>query len=440
MISSEEQMTTLAFSNVFDKQLLNATLQSERIRATILAGTSAALGMTLVVLSRFDNSDFINALRQNDTEYGIFGLAAGLVIYEMFLRFVLGRVIQKEKIPPLSIRYVNALVETSVPTIAMIMFARSFEPMYALISIAPFFYFIFIVLSTLRLEFWLCAFTGFVACAEYVSLSWYYLSVAQTESLHPMLQAHVYYGVKGLLMLITGLAAGFVAIQIRRRILHSLKTLEERNAVVRMFGQHTSPEVVDELLKNQAAAGSARKYVCVMFVDIRGFTQFAERRPPEETVAFLNTIFELMIESVTKNHGIVHQLLGDGLMAIFGAPTSFENDSENAVRAAMEIIDAISKESSEGTIPPIRLGIGIHAGEGVAGTVGSALHKEYKVTGDVVNLASRIEQLNKEFGTQLLVSGEVWNSIRDNWNNGTSRGLTRIRGYEQPIEIYELVS
>src|SRR5207244_9569604 len=93
-----------------------------------------------------------------------------------------------------------------------------------------------------------------------------------------------------------------------------------------------------------AETSTTRKDVCVMFVDIRGFTQFAEKRAPEDTVAYLNTLFEFMIASVTNNHGMVHQLLGDGLMAIFGAPLSFGNDAANAVRAALEIVERVQRE------------------------------------------------------------------------------------------------
>jgi adenylate cyclase len=129
-------------------------------------------------------------------------------------------------------------------------------------------------------------------------------------------------------------------------------------------------------------------------------------------VAYLNTLFEFMIASVNSNHGIMPQLLGDGLMAIFGAPLSFGNDAANAVRAALEIVERVQREVEAQGIPPTRIGIGLHAGEVLSGTVGSALHKEYKVTGDVVNLASRIEQSNKEFNTQLLISETVWHAVR----------------------------
>jgi adenylate cyclase len=149
-------------------------------------------------------------------------------------------------------------------------------------------------------------------------------------------------------------------------------------------------------------------------------------------------MFEFMIASVNRHHGIVHQLLGDGLMAIFGAPLSFGNDSENSVRAAMEIVESIQREVDAQGIPPTRIGIGLHAGEVLAGTVGSVLHKEYKVTGDVVNLASRIEQLNKEFNTQLLISEEVWHAIRGKWNNAASLGRVQVRGRTEAVEIFAL--
>jgi adenylate cyclase len=223
-------------------------------------------------------------------------------------------------------------------------------------------------------------------------------------------------------------------------MVRALQTVEERNAVVRLFGQHVSPAVLDALLHHPAETQPTRKDVCVMFVDIRGYTQFAEKRPPEAIVAYLNTLFEFMIASVTHHHGMVHQLLGDGLMAIFGAPLSFGNDAANAVRAALEIVARVQREVEAEGIPPTRIGIGLHAGEVLAGTVGSVVHKEYKVTGDVVNLASRIEQLNKEFNTQLLVSATVWQAVRGQGLSAASLGPVPIRGREEAVELFALAT
>ena len=433
-------MNAVESPSLFESQLMRETLLSERLRATILASMAAVLGLTLFLLSRLDASDFLTSLRQTKTDYPMLGLIGALVLYELGLRHILGRLIHSHRRAPLPLRYVNACLETTMPTLAILLFAQRLEPMYALVSVASFAYFLFIVLATLRLEFWLCVFTGGLAAVEYVALSWYYLAHAPLEHLHAMLRAHAYYGVKGFLMLLAGLAAGFVTVQVKQRIVRSLQTVEERNAVVQLFGQHVSPAVLDELLHHPAETSTTRKDVCVMFVDIRGFTQFAEKRAPEDTVAYLNTLFEFMIASVTNNHGMVHQLLGDGLMAIFGAPLSFGNDAANAVRAALDIVERVQRAVEAQGIPPTRIGIGLHAGEVLAGTVGSALHKEYKVTGDVVNLASRIEQLNKEFNTQLLISETVWHAVQGQWPDAASLGHVPIRGREEAVEIFVLAT
>ncbi len=149
----------------------------------------------------------------------------------------------------------------------------------------------------------------------------------------------------------------------------------------------------------------------MMFLDIRNFTKFAESRQPEEVVNYLNTLFDFMIEIINQNNGIINKFLGDGFMAVFGAPVSDGQDCRNAVNAAMAIIKRLDEEVKAGTIPHTTAGIGIHAGPAVTGNVGSSQRKEYTIIGDVVNMASRIEQLNKQYGSQVLISDEVCKSI-----------------------------
>jgi adenylate cyclase len=429
-----------AHSALFEAQLMHETLRNERVRATMLASVVAVLGLTLFLLSRLDTSEFLTLLRQTGADSPMLALLGGLVVYELVLRYMLGRFLRSHRRAPRPLRYVNAVLEMTVPTLAILLLAQHIEPIYALVSVASYGYFLYIVLSTLRLEFWLCVFTGGIAAIEYIALAWYFLAQASGAPLHPMLRTHAYYGVKGFMMLLAGLAAGFVAVQVKQRIIRALETLEERNTVIQLFGQHVAPAVVEELLHHPEETRTTRKDVCVMFVDIRGFTQFAERRAPEDTVAYLNTLFEFMIASVTRHHGIVHQLLGDGFMAIFGAPLSFGNDAANAVHASLEIVERVQREVETQAIPPTRLGIGLHAGEVLAGPVGSAVHKEYKVTGDVVNLASRIEQLNKEFNTQLLISETVWQAVREQWPHAASLGRVPIRGHEDTVELFALAT
>ncbi len=222
------------------------------------------------------------------------------------------------------------------------------------------------------------------------------------------------------------------------QVVQHARLAAERGRILQVFGQHTSPAIVEELLGQGAEVTSRRQRVCVMFLDLRGFVSFAEQAAPEEVVAYLNRVFEFMIEAVNRHHGIIHQLLGDGFMALFGAPLSRGNDSLNAVKAALAIVERVEREQAAGDLPPTRIGIGLHAGEVVAGTVGSHIHKEYKVTGDVVNLAARIEQLSKQFDARLLVSETVWREAGAERLRAEPLGAIDVRGRAEPVRLFRL--
>ncbi len=223
-----------------------------------------------------------------------------------------------------------------------------------------------------------------------------------------------------------------------------LKTTQEQliNAekkIKTLLDQQVSTEVARELLSESADESIQRKLVCVMFLDIRGFTTFAESRKPEDIIRYQNDVFGFMIDSVYKHHGIINQFLGDGFMATFGAPVSSGNDSENACKAAMEIIHNVNTKSKAGEIPKTKVGIGLHTGKVVAGNVGTSLRKQYSITGNAVIIAARIEQLNKEYGSQLLVSGEVLQKIDSKNIEIESLGEVQLKGREKPINIFKLL-
>jgi adenylate cyclase len=136
-------------------------------------------------------------------------------------------------------------------------------------------------------------------------------------------------------------------------------------------------------------------------------------------------VFGAAVEVVSRHRGVITQFLGDGFMATFGAPLSSGNDCANALAAARELVAKLK----------VPIGIGLHAGDAVTGNVGSAERKQYSVTGNVVILASRIEQLNKEYGSQVLVSHEVLERAGE---RAVSLGAVHVKGREQPIEIYKV--
>ncbi|HWW77008.1 MAG TPA: adenylate/guanylate cyclase domain-containing protein, partial [Pyrinomonadaceae bacterium] len=218
----------------------------------------------------------------------------------------------------------------------------------------------------------------------------------------------------------------------------SFEQAEERERVVSTFGQHVSPEVVEKLLEKRTGPGGEKRNVCVMFLDIRNFTGFAEARSPEEVVEYLESLFGFMIEIVNRRRGIINKFLGDGFMAVFGAPVSDGRDCHNAVAAAREILERLEREVAEGNVLPTGVRIGLHAGEAVTGSIGSQLRREYTVIGDVVNLASRIEQLNKRFGSSLLISETVWDAAREELTGATPMGRVLVKGRECSIAVYRL--
>ena len=374
----------------------------------------------------------------------ILAVIALLLCYELAIRDLLGRWLRRGKGVPGALRYLNAFVETSVPSILIILVSRELDPRYVLQSPLGLLYAVFIVLSTLRLDFRLCAFTGLVAAAEYVALSFAYIGgsgllggAARVAPGTPF-EAPPFYVAKAAILLLAGLAAGFVADQLKRRVSNVFRAREERQRIVSTFGQQVSPAIVEALLGAGTEIVSKRTFVCVMFMDIRNFTPLVENKPPEEIVAFQNVVFAEAVEIVNRNHGIINQFLGDGFMATFGAPLATGHDCTNALAAARELVAGTRRLSEAGRIPPITIGVGLHAGEAVCGNVGSALRKQYSITGNVVILASRIEQLNKDRGSQILVSGEVLAAAGEPPDGGQALGPVHVKGREAPIEIYRL--
>jgi len=411
----------------------------------ILAGLLGVLVAVFGLLYALFHQDYLRRFLAPAAFIHMLAVIGLLFCYELALRHRIGRWLEQGRSVPGVLRYLNAFVETSVPSLLIYLLSRETNPIHVLQSAAGSLYAVFIVLSTLRLDFRLSVFTGLVAAAEYVALSYAYLGAdggavedgARAVAATPF-EAPPFYLAKGAMLALAGLAAGFVAHQLKRRVGNAYRTLQERQRVLDAFGQQVSPAIVEELLKAGPEIASRRTFVCVMFADIRNFTPLVENKSPEEIVAIQNVFFAEAVEIVNRNHGIINQFLGDGFMATFGAPLTTGRDCANALAAARELVAGMRRLSEAGRIPPVTLGIGLHAGEAVSGNVGSELRKQYSITGNVVILASRIEQLNKEYGSQILASGEVLAAAGENAAAATSLGPVNVKGREQPIELFRL--
>jgi adenylate cyclase len=429
----------------FEDHLAREIIHSERTRMAILAGLSGVLIVFYGLGYALFRNHYLFRFLTPATFFYIIAVTALLLCYELAIHYLLGRWLRRGRGVPGALRYLNAFVETSVPSILMLLVSREIDPVYVLQSPLGLLYAVFIVLATLRLDFELCVFTGFVAAAEYVALSFAYIGAtgglvgggASAAAPTPF-EAPPFYLAKGAMLLLSGLAAGFVADQLKRRVSNVFRAQEERQRIVSTFGQQVSPAIVEALLKAGPDIASTRSFVCVMFMDIRNFTPLVEKKSPEEIVAFQNVVFAEAVDVVNRNHGVINQFLGDGFMATFGAPLATGRDCENALAAARELVAGIRRLSDAGRLPPIAIGVGLHAGEAVSGNIGPALRKQYSITGNVVILASRIEQLNKEFGSQILVSAEVLAGAGEQARGCDSLGPVRVKGREEPIEIFRL--
>lgn len=203
------------------------------------------------------------------------------------------------------------------------------------------------------------------------------------------------------------------------------------------FRRYVAPEVVDTLLSEPSVAQMAggRRTITVLFADIRGFTTLAEKHPPEEVVGHLNRYLELMSESVHLHGGMVDKFVGDGIMALFGAPLPMEHHAEAAVRAGLHLlrrVDSLQNRKENGHVP---IGIGVHTGEAVVGSIGSARRMEYTAIGDVVNVASRLQDAAKP-GT-LLVSQDTYDALPPELQRaGTPLPSVTIRGRSAPVNAF----
>jgi adenylate cyclase len=362
-----------------------------------------------------------------------------MTLYELLLVGALSRWLRSGWSPPTSVRFANALIETSFPTILLLFVVRmSADRLGAMAGAVSWTYLLFIIFSIMQLNPRLCLFVGVVAATEYTALGLFVLHRVSPLVVNSSLALPIQYIAKGLLLLIAGGMAGFLAHRIRHQFLATVRSVRERDRAVSIIGQHVSPAVAHRLLSQPMENEGEERIVCVMFLDIRDFTRFSEERSPREIMSYLNTLFGFMIDVVNDQGGIVNKFLGDGLMAVFGAPVNEQRVCPRAVATSLEILARVEAMNERGEIPPTRIGIGLNAGTVVTGIVGSAERKEYTVIGDMVNLASRVEKATKRFDARLLVSESVWERLDESVRHGEDLGRVKLRGQSQRVRLHRL--
>jgi adenylate cyclase len=207
------------------------------------------------------------------------------------------------------------------------------------------------------------------------------------------------------------------------------------------FGQYVSPEVMDRVLREGSELGGEVRTMSVLMSDLRGFTTLSERLAPRQISEIMNEYFTAMVEVILRHRGIVNDFIGDGILAIYGAPLDDPEHAWHAVTTAIEMHAALQrlneKWQAEARLP-LAMGVAVHTGEAFAGNVGSPRQKKYTVLGDTVNTVARIEGLNRELSTTILISGATLAAVKDRVVV-QSRGAVAVKGRAQPVELFELL-
>jgi adenylate cyclase len=213
----------------------------------------------------------------------------------------------------------------------------------------------------------------------------------------------------------------------------------EKRTLKRVFQRYVSGAVIEKVLQapEESALEGERRRVAILFSDIRGFTSRSEGIPAEELVQFLNRYLTRMVATIQRNDGMVDKFMGDGIMAVFGAPIKDDQCAVKATQAASEMLEEVRKLNESLGQHPIRIGIGIHIGEAIVGNIGSPQRMEYTAIGDVVNTASRIESLNKELGTEVLMSEQVAQDISGSFRTRKVAEKT-VKGKTHPLQVFTL--
>lgn len=216
-----------------------------------------------------------------------------------------------------------------------------------------------------------------------------------------------------------------------------------QRALRRAFGQYLNPAVVDQVLADPAVLqpGGEEKVLTVLFADLRNSTGVASALGPGAFLALLNELFAMMNQAIVAQDGMLDKYLGDGLIAVFGAPLARADHPLRACRAALAItagLPALRQRWARPGLPPLEVGIGINTGPMIIGNLGSAERFDYTVIGDEVSLASRLEAANKELGTRTLISQSTRRAV---WGELAVREVAEIgvRGLGHPVRVFELL-
>lgn len=250
----------------------------------------------------------------------------------------------------------------------------------------------------------------------------------------------------------------FELVDLRRRVARLREQLDRRGAELahlkHVFGRYVVPDVVEELLADagQLELGGEVREVSILFSDIRGYSTLSEAMSPTDTIRLLNDYFGAMSRVLDRHRGTIIEFEGDAILAVFGAPLRQDDHADRALQAACEMQAAVVRQNQlwerDGTarhwrtldLDRFRIRVGVHTGTVVVGNVGSETRTKYAVIGDAVNIASRIEQMNKRLQTEILLSRATVDALREEVAGLRSLGAQEVRGRKETVEVFTIAA
>jgi adenylate cyclase len=410
--------------------------KSEYLRSIILIGLFTVGVITTIINYAFIDETVLNVYGGPSNYFAVQAWLVIFIVYQILVVVYLMIKLRYSKFISLRFKLINTLIEVSYPTIFI--FYTMYHQKLLLVIESPLtlLYFLFIILSVLHLDFKINMLAGLLAAMQYSALTYYGYNVLETTQTNVLMTPENSHYVRSFIYVMCGGAAGFVSMELKTRIRSSFDSQQAKNKMELLFGQQVSKEVSRALIQGNGIG--TRQEATIMFVDVRNFTAFADTHSAEEVIDYQNKLLAPAIDAINQHQGVVFQVLGDGLMACFGTPVENVLHAEMAYQAGLSILKRMREMNANDEIPATNVGIGLHSGMLVTGNIGSEQRKQFSVSGTPVIIASRIEQLNKKYESQFLISEEVYNRITPGQHTITSLGVESIRGLGTPVKIYKV--
>ena len=305
-------------------------------------------------------------------------------------------------------------------------------------SPAIFGYFPIILISALHLDFKWSLLSGAIAGLTYSLVVLYVETSIPVESQRYLSLPTVTYYSRGAILLLVGICAGIVGHILKAKISSSITLLLDKTEVETLFSQQVSKPIMDTLIG--VADISKKQEATIMFLDIENFSHYAQSHTPEEVIAFQNKFFAPMIDIVNKYQGVVHQLMGDGLMASFGTPYPDKQHADSGFNASQEIFKFLENDRHFGSPDlEVYIRIGLHAGTIISGNVGNEKRKQFTITGTPIIIAARLEQLNKKYNSRFMTSKDVLNRMSNNDFEYIDHGEVQVKGINEKVNVIQVV-